>query len=206
GRDGYANSNHPYEIDFNFRGHLRQTINMKAYTDISFTEDLKLTLNGGLGSNMYRSWSGGYVFPQKGNAGSSTKNTSNTNTWTFQQLLNYDKTWDKHTVSALLGHESYKYEYHYMSTSMKTQSIPGDNFEYANFTEINALPNSYTHNYRVEGYLSRVNYDYDDRYFASASYRRDGSSRFYKDVRWGNFWSVGSGWALDREPFLENSE
>lgn len=206
GRDGYANSNHPYEVDFNFRGHLRQTINMKAYTDISFTEDLKLTLNGGLGSNMYRSWSGGYVFPQKGNAGSSTKNTSNTNTWTFQQLLNYDKTWDKHTVSALLGHESYKYEYHYMSTSMKTQSIPGDNFEYANFTEINALPNSYTHNYRVEGYLSRVNYDYDDRYFASASYRRDGSSRFYKDVRWGNFWSIGAGWALDREPFLENSE
>lgn len=206
GRDGFANSNHPYEVGFNYRGYLRQTINLKAYTDIFFAKNLRLTLNGGLGSNMYRSWNGGYVFPQKGNAGSSSKNISNTNTWTFQQLLNYEKSWNKHTINALLGHESYKYEYHYMSTSMKTQSIPGDNFEYANFTEINALPNSYTHNYRVEGYLSRVNYDFDNRYFGSVSYRRDGSSRFFKDVRWGNFWSIGAGWSLDRETFLENSE
>ena len=49
-----------------------------------------------------------------------------------------------------------------------------------------------------------MNYDYDSKYFVSASFRRDGSSRFYKDSRWGNFWSVGGGWRIDRENFMKN--
>ncbi|MCO5286317.1 MAG: SusC/RagA family TonB-linked outer membrane protein [Chitinophagaceae bacterium] len=203
-RDAFPATNHPYESRHIYNGFIRQTLNLKAYTDISFTKELKATINGGLGSNMYRSWNGGYVYEQKGNAGSSARNISNTTTWTFQQLLNYAKRFGDHSIDVLAGHESYQYQYHYMSTSMKTQSILGDNFEYANFTEINALPNSYTNNYRVEGYLSRINYDYDRKYFASVSFRKDGSSRFYKDVRWGNFWSVGAGWSLDREHFMEN--
>ena len=204
GRDGFAGSNHPFEVHNIHNGYLRQTINAKGFADISLMDGLILTVNGGLGSNMYRSWNGGYVYEVKGNAGSSSQNTSSTETWTFQQLLNYNKDWGKHHMDVLLGHESYQYKYQYISTSMKTQTIFGNNFEYANFTEINALPNSYTHNYRVEGYLSRLNYDYDGKYFASASYRKDGSSRFYKDVRWGDFWSVGAGWSLDREHFMEN--
>lgn len=204
GRDAFPAVNHPYEIHNITKGYRRQTINLKGYAEANIIDNLKVTVNGGIGGNMYRSWNGGKVYEQKGNAGSSSKNISNTTTWTFQQLLNYDKEFGKHSFDILAGHESYQYEYHYMSTSMKTQSVYNDNYEYANFTEINALPNSYTHNYRVEGYLSRINYDYDRKYFLSASYRKDGSSRFYKDVRWGDFWSVGAGWALDREEFLSN--
>lgn len=204
GRDAFSNSNHPAEVHNINRGYLRQTINIKGYADATLLPNLVLTVNGGLGSNMYRSWNGGFVYEQKGNAGSSSKNTSNTTTWTFQQLLNYDKSWGLHTISALAGHESYQYSYHYMSTSMQNQSVLGNNFEYANFTEINALPNSYTHNYRVEGYLSRLSYDYDEKYFASASYRKDGSSRFSSKARWGDFWSVGAGWALEKEPFMDH--
>lgn len=203
-RDAFANSNYPHEVHNIYNGFLRQTINVKGYAEASILKNLKLTLNGGLGSNMYRSWSGGYVYEQKGNAGSSSKNISNTTTWTFQQLLNYTAKVGKHHVEALAGHESYQYAYHYLSTSMKTQSIIGGNFEYANFTEINALPGSYTNNYRVEGYLSRVNYDYDGKYLASVSYRKDASSRFYKSVRWGDFWSAGIGWGIDKEQFMEN--
>lgn len=204
GRDGFAGSNHPFEVNDNYRGLLRQTVNLKGYTDILLLEGLKLTLNGGLGTNMFRSWNGQYVYEQKGNAGSSSQNNSTTNTLTFQQLLNYSKNWGKHHFDALAGHESHQYRYWYLSTSMKTQTIIGDNFEYANFSEVNALPNSYTNNYRVEGYLSRVNYDFDDKYFASASYRRDASSRFKDDVRWGTFWSVGAGWTLSKEAFMTN--
>lgn len=204
GRDAFPSSNYPYEVHDIYKGYRRQTINLKGYADISLMKDLKLTVNGGLGSNMYRSWNGGFIYEQKGNAGSSAKTTSNTTTWTFQQLLNYARNWDKHNVEVLAGHESYQYEYEYMSTSMKTQTIPGDNFEYANFTEVNAMPDSYTNNYRVEGYLSRLNYDYDQKYLFSASFRRDGSSRFQKDSRWGNFWSVGIGWSMDKENFMKN--
>ena len=48
---------------------------------------------------------------------------------------------------------------------------------------------SYTCEYKKEGYFARLNYDFDDKYYVTASYRRDGSSRFSKDNRWGNFWS-----------------
>ena len=205
-RDAFAGNNHALEVQNIYDGYLRQTINIKGYADLSLAKGLKLTLNAGLGSNMYRSWNGGYVYEQKGNAGTSSKNTSGTTTWTFQQLLNYHKSVGKHNFDLLAGHESYQYAYDYLSTSMKTQTIIGGNFEYANFTEVNALPYSYTNNYRVEGYLSRLNYDFNEKYFLSASYRRDGSSRFYEEVRWGDFWSVGGGWTLDKEKFMAGVE
>ena len=52
------------------------------------------------------------------------------------------------------------------------------------------------------GYLLSTQYDYQGRYFFSASYRRDGSSRFAPSTRWGNFWSVGASWRIDREEFM----
>lgn len=204
GRDAFGGSNYPTEVNNIYNGYLRQTINVKGYVEASLVKNLKLTLNGGLGSNMYRSWAGDYVYEVKGNAGRSSKTLSNTTTWTFQQLLNYTLRLNKHHIEALAGHESYQYAYHNSSSSMKTQSILGSNFEYANFTEINALPNSYTNNYRVEGYLSRINYDYEGKYLASVSYRKDASSRFYEDVRWGDFWSAGIGWGIDKERFMDN--
>ena len=74
-----------------------------------------------------------------------------------------------------------------------------------NFTTTNDLI-SYTSNQTTEGYFSRVNYDYDSRYYISGSYRRDGSSRFSKDARWGDFFSVGGAWRLDQEAFMETAD
>ncbi|WP_157716574.1 TonB-dependent receptor domain-containing protein, partial [Roseivirga ehrenbergii] len=54
----------------------------------------------------------------------------------------------------------------------------------------------------TEGYFSRINYNHNDRYFASFSFRRDGTSRFSKDARWGNFWSVGGSWRMSEEAFM----
>ena len=51
--------------------------------------------------------------------------------------------------------------------------------------------------------LANVNYDYDNRYYASASFRRDGSSRLGPDSRWANFWSVSAAWRLSGEPFMQ---
>ena len=53
--------------------------------------------------------------------------------------------------------------------------------------------------YRIEGYLSRAEYNYKDKYYGSASFRRDGSSKLSPGVRWGNFWSVGGAWRLKEE-------
>ena len=72
-----------------------------------------------------------------------------------------------------------------------------------NFTQITSLYD-YQDNYRTESYLGRIRYNYNDTYHADASYRRDGSSRFYRDNRWGNFWSLGANWVVSNEEFMED--
>lgn len=64
---------------------------------------------------------------------------------------------------------------------------------------------SYSNYYMTEGFLARVQYDYDGKYFASASFRRDASSRFAPGHQWGNFWSFGGAWLISKENFMANS-
>ena len=61
---------------------------------------------------------------------------------------------------------------------------------------------SYADHYMTEGFLGRAQYDYDGKYFASASFRRDASSRFAPGHRWGNFWSLGGAWLISQEDFM----
>jgi hypothetical protein len=68
---------------------------------------------------------------------------------------------------------------------------------------VNGL-SSYTDNRTIESYLSRLNYDFDGKYFVSLSGRRDGNSRFKEEFRWDNFWSFGVGWRIDKEKFMSN--
>ena len=62
----------------------------------------------------------------------------------------------------------------------------------------------YKTRYRTESYLARVQYGYDNRYNIEASFRRDGSSRFAKESRWGNFGSLGANWVFSNEEFMKN--
>ena len=62
---------------------------------------------------------------------------------------------------------------------------------------------SYTDNYMTQGFLARVQYDDNDTFFVSASYRRDASSRFAKGHRWGNFGSIGAAWVISKENFFK---
>ena len=77
-----------------------------------------------------------------------------------------------------------------------------------NLTMGNFLTNSFFNGsddeYKTESYLARARYNYDERYFAEASFRRDGSSRFHPDNRWGNFFSVGASWNIKREAFMQD--
>ena len=88
---------------------------------------------------------------------------------------------------------------------MQNQTIHNGNFEFSNYS-VPYEQDSYTNTYKTEGFLARANYDYNSRYFLSASVRRDGSSRFYKDSRWCTFFSVGAGWRIDEERFMEYND
>ena len=120
-----------------------------------------------------------------------------------QYLLTYANTFGEHNIDVLAGFESYKYKYNYLRGSKENLYNP-------NVTEIdnaiaNPQVNSYTDNYATQGILARLQYNYANKYFLSASYRRDASSRFAPENRWGNFWSVGGGWLMNKESFLQDA-
>ena len=177
---------------------------MQGYTDISFIEELKLTLNVSIyntenrdndASNPYY----GFDKTRGGQVGVSHYRTFAFNT---QQLLNYSKAFGKHTVSALLGHEFTR------NTSTTLTGRKNNIFAFKMNTELaGALSlvstNSYKNFYNIEGFFFRGQYDYDNKLFASASFRRDGSSRFHPSHRWGNFWSFGGAWILTKEKWFK---
>ena len=107
-----------------------------------------------------------------------------------------------HNLNVLAGYELYK---------LKEQFLEGQNDhlfnpmvgELGNADGISSRQtSSYTADYMTQGFLARVQYEYGNRYFASASYRRDGSSRFAPGHRWGNFGSVGAAWLISNEDFM----
>ena len=156
-------------------------------------QGLKLTANFGFDYVNRNNFT--YYNPYFGNAASVKGMLAKSNyryfSYTFNQLLTYDRKFnDKHHIDFLAGHEYYDYEV--SSLSATKSGFPfGGIYELAGATTItdaSSLKDSYT----IESYLFRANYDYMDKYYLSASFRTDGSSRFNKDYRWGKFWSVGA--------------
>lgn len=116
------------------------------------------------------------------------KTNYQTFTLNFQQIANYSRSFGKHNATIMLGHENYKYKYNYLYGSRLNM------YSYFGSQELNGavkeLHNAGTStDYNTEGYFTRGMYDYDGRYYAQVSYRRDASSRFHPDHRWGNFYS-----------------
>ncbi len=123
-----------------------------------------------------------------------------------QYLAAFKRTFSGHTIDVLAGYESYNYKYQYLYGWNKKIYNPTvgelDNCIYG----LNPSPvaSSYTNTYATQGFLGRVQYDFQEKYFFSASYRRDASSRFAPENRWGNFYSVGGAWLINKEGFMKN--
>jgi TonB-linked SusC/RagA family outer membrane protein len=118
-----------------------------------------------------------------------------------QYLLTYAKRFGSHHVDALAGLESYKLTSASLS-GFKTKLYQGDVAELGNAI-LDPGTGSANSSYVVLGVLSQFKYDYNEKYFASLSYRRDASSRFAPENRWGNFWSAGAGWDVSAEGFMD---
>ncbi|MFA5555233.1 MAG: TonB-dependent receptor [Phycisphaerae bacterium] len=144
-----------------------------------------------------------YYNPFFGNAAGSgrlTKQSQKTMSYTFNQILNWGRQFDDHGVDIMAGHEFYSNKYNLL-TAQKTGFPFGDLYELAPGSTI-ADANSYEDNETLESWFSRLNYDYMGKYYLSASFRADGSSRFNVDHRWGNFWSLGASWRMSEEAFM----
>lgn len=214
--NGFANR--PTAQGFNSKAELynnksyysRNTFSGRAFINFGTTRKeaklygLKLALNMGTDFNDYQ----GTIMNNKyhGNAATQGGRLSKKNTrvlsYTFNQLVTYDRTFGDHSINVLLGHEYYRYKYNYANAE-KTGIVDGiDELDPAVTTTENS---SYSHNMAIESYFTRVNYGFKNRYYIDASWRTDGSSRFYKTDRWGHFWSIGASWRMSEEKFMEGA-
>lgn len=176
-----------------------------GYADMTLADGLVFTVN----ANVYSyDRKGTYIddpytdiYTAGSDNGYIAKSQNHTFTFNTQQLLNYNKVFGSgHDVSVMLGHEYYDYKYEYLGGS-------GWNFGIDGAVELDQLlnknyPSSSASAYNNEGYFFRGMYNYSGKYYGSLSFRRDASSRFAKDHRWGNFWSVGGAWIISKEDFF----
>lgn len=121
-----------------------------------------------------------------------------------QQLLNYNKKIDNHSIAVLFGHEFNKTVSDQFAGTKQQLLLP-DLLVFNNAAKITGLTGS-QYGYSVEGYFSRLLYSYNNRYFFNASVRRDGSSIFAPESRWGTFYGLGGAWDIAKEDFLSNNK
>lgn len=169
-----------------------------------WSEGMKFQLN--FGTDYYNSQSMIYYNPFFGNAESVDGRIRKTNTtslgYTFNQLFSYNRTFDRHNIDLLLGHEYYAYTESNLS-GHKT-GLPGSGIYELDAAAVIVGTGSSTDEDRIESVFSRIGYSYDDKYYLSGSWRTDGSSRFARSTRWGNFWSVGASWRMSQEAFMRD--
>ncbi|MDX9769697.1 MAG: TonB-dependent receptor [Tenuifilaceae bacterium] len=203
GRPQYNGRHVIWESELDMDRTFRNTMQSMAFLDINFLEDFTFSVKGDM--NLRNSENQSYnnaIIGDGSGSGRAKRVFYRYKNYTFQQQLTWKKKFDRHSVDALLAHENYNYNYAY-TYGYKTTEVFAGGTELVNFTDITSLT-GYQHNYRTESYLSRIRYNYDSKYYFDASFRRDGSSRFYEENRWGNFWSTGATWIITREDFMAN--
>lgn len=178
--------------------------NGAAFVEVRFLKDFKFTSNNNVNLQEMRQTlvTNPYYGQYATQNGVVAKYHTRSVDYTYQQLLTWNHKFGKHNVDALLGHEWFKTTYYYLSGS-KSSMFDRDNEELAGAI-IKGNANSYTTEYNNEGWIFRGQYDYDSKYFFSGSFRRDASSRFHPNHRWGNFWSLGGAWIISKESFLQD--
>ncbi|MCM1356002.1 MAG: SusC/RagA family TonB-linked outer membrane protein [Staphylococcus sp.] len=207
----------PYDINGNYiqedllevNKNSSNAFNIQGYVNYDFLKHFRLTVNGSIyvtenrmnyGYNPYY----GYNSEESINGVVSVYHYRTTDT-NYQQLLSYNNMFGKHTIDILVGHEYSRSTQTELYGSRNNVAMYDQNIELDGAITDGSM-GSYVSNYNVEGYFIRGQYDYDNRYFGSFSFRRDGSSNFHPDHRWGNFWSIGGAWIMTKEDWFPKNK
>ena len=188
--------------DISIGDQLNATLN----ATLQFTDYLKLDVvsNVTWGETRY-TYYGSVYNPMNANVnGKLEKSTTTTIRTNNTQTLTFDKLFGDHSLNVLIGHEYYRQDQSYLWGNGQGGFSP-DILELNAFASSPDKAQSYTNRYNVEGFFGSAQYNYLQKYYASVSYRRDASSRFAKDHRWGNFWSAGAAWIITKEDFMNET-
>lgn len=197
------NSNLIVTLPLDERSTALSSYSARVAGEISFLKDFKLRISGNNDMSNYLGTT--YQNNKFGDAesvkGRSTKSYTKVNSLTFNEILTWNGKFSDHNVSLMGGHENYLLNRNYISATRTGFTIPTTELVAGSVAEGST---SYSDQYSLEGYFFQANYDFASKYYVSGSIRYDGSSRFYKDVRWGSFWSIGGSWRINEENFMKS--
>ena len=175
-----------------------------GFAELRIYRDLKFIFNAGVTLDEYRSTTlyNPYYGQFATEGGRVIKSHGRSIAYNLQQLLNYTHTFGtQHNLDILVGHESYDKKIYGLEAA-KNMMFSYDNDELSGMVVDRQEAASSRSQYNNEGYFIRAQYDFDQRVFVSASYRRDASSKFHPKHRWGNFWSASAAWLISRESWF----
>ncbi|MCW3462714.1 SusC/RagA family TonB-linked outer membrane protein [Chitinophaga nivalis] len=194
-----------HAVENNYGRNNNTTMNMNLALGYNIIEGLRLVVKGNaeLTNIREKQWRGPNTYDGRIYNGLLQNYSTNFGLYTTQQLLTYTTTFNKdHGLSVLVGNE-YSFQNRVYSGAAKkgfsdnSLQVPSVG---ANMQSI--IGNEYS--YAFHGMLAKVDYDYKSKYFVSGSFRRDGSSRFPKDSRYGNFYSGALAWRVTEEEFAKS--
>ena len=184
---------------------ISNTAAFNGFADVLLPLGFKVSFTGGVSLNQYSAISASNpLYGQSAVSGGSIAREEGMSwSYTLQQLITWNRQFDLHNVDILLGHES-NYDMTRYTAGSKQGLFAPNSSELSQGLKLYSASSAYG-KYNNEGYLFRGQYDYAGRIFASVSYRRDASSRFHPDNRWGDFWSVSAGWLINKESWFNVS-
>jgi len=177
---------------------------INLYAEVSIWDGLKYKLNVGTTFTQHEA----YSFTPKYEVGSIFKNDLNslgensakTEYYQVENTLSYIKDFGKHSINLLAGQTVYENKYRIHRASAK--GMP-DGIRVLDAGTDQAAATGSANSNRLLSFLGRAIYSYDNRYIVTATIRRDGSSRFSSENRWGNFPSISAAWNIMNEEFFK---
>lgn len=201
---GRDNRNYLYDLQWNFGN--SQIFNVLSNLDFSYEINEHLTFTSTNSLTFYTGTGFNYTDPRSNSGladnGRISSSQNKRITRFTNQMLSYTRSFDKHFVNALLGYEFN--DYVFSNVFAQGKGIPAGAQVVNNASEPQAIGGT-RNDYAFQSYLFNVNYTYDNRYSAQGSFRRDGSSRFGANNRYGNFFSISGAWNIHNEAFFNVS-
>lgn len=187
-----------------------ETLNANPYLRVDLPLGIWAKTNFGvnvMNQTIYDYWSSVYNPQAVAYNGLGQQTISRTSTITWTNTFGWDYTFnEKHSINLLLGQEMQRYDYHQDYYSRTDFPFGGLGMRDMSTSAAENGSAYYKSESRLASYFADAHYNYDNKYYLSASFRRDGSSIFGSKKRWGNFWSVGAKWRLSEENFLKGND
>lgn len=204
-RNFMNNSNPAGDLAYNTDDYLTDFFTGKWFATINPIDGLNITGTVGYTVDNTRVHSLGNMFYGQSSSygGSASQYYDRSRTIDLQGIISYSKTFaDVHNMDLMAGYESMDWRDEYLQGNGYKLYLPDNPFVN------NVIDDKRTYgaenSYATRGYIFRAKYNYDGKYFFMGSFRRDASSRFHPDHRWGNFWSVSGAWDIAKENFMQD--